>query len=118
MKLPKAEFENLTLREFDYLIGVYSAHVRRCYDYPAALICSVLAELKRDPKRRTDAFRPTDFLPGATSEGRPEAKPPAEQLLDKAIGIVALFGGTNALPATLEILQPDGSYKALNPPAA
>jgi hypothetical protein len=33
--------------------------------YPAALICSVLANLKRDPDKRPEAWQPAEFMPGA-----------------------------------------------------
>lgn len=35
---------------------------------PAALICSVLANINRDPDRRSEPYTPADFLPGAKSE--------------------------------------------------
>jgi hypothetical protein len=35
--------------------------------YPAALICSVLANVNRDPDRRPEPWQPADFMPGAKS---------------------------------------------------
>jgi len=34
-------------------------------DYHAGLICAVLANIHRDPKR-SNAFKPEDFMPGKT----------------------------------------------------
>jgi hypothetical protein len=36
--------------------------------YPAALICSVLANVNRDAEKRPEPFQPADFMPGAKSE--------------------------------------------------
>lgn len=32
---------------------------------PAALVCSVIANVNRDPERRSEPYIPADFLPGA-----------------------------------------------------
>jgi hypothetical protein len=36
--------------------------------YPAALVCSVLANVNRDPDKRPEPWQPADFMPGAKSE--------------------------------------------------
>ena len=36
--------------------------------YPAALICSVIANVNRDPDKRSEPWQPADFMPGAKSE--------------------------------------------------
>lgn len=36
--------------------------------YPAALICSVIANVNRDPERRAEPWQPAHFMPGAKSE--------------------------------------------------
>ena len=36
--------------------------------YPAAIVCSVIANVNRDPERRPEPFQPADFMPGAKSE--------------------------------------------------
>jgi len=36
--------------------------------YPGALICSVLANINRDPDRWPEPWKPADFMPGAKSE--------------------------------------------------
>ena len=35
---------------------------------PAAVICSVIANVNRDPDRRAEPFTPADFMPGAKTE--------------------------------------------------
>jgi hypothetical protein len=35
---------------------------------PAALICSVIANVNRDPERRPNPWEPRDFMPGARTE--------------------------------------------------
>ena len=36
--------------------------------WPAALVCSVIANVNRDSKRRSEPFTPSDFMPGARTE--------------------------------------------------
>lgn len=36
--------------------------------YPAALICSVIANVHRDPDRKREPWQPAQFMPGAKSE--------------------------------------------------
>lgn len=43
--------------------------------YNAALICSVLCNINRDPKKKSDPFTPDDFLP--RYENPKPAKPPS-----------------------------------------
>jgi hypothetical protein len=33
--------------------------------YPAALICSIIANVHRDPDKRSEPWQPADFMPGA-----------------------------------------------------
>jgi hypothetical protein len=35
---------------------------------PAALVCAVLANINRDPDKRSEPFTTADFLPGAKTE--------------------------------------------------
>ncbi len=42
---------------------------RRRFEYPAALVCSVLANINRQPNSRT--YRPEDFMPHARAGDRP-----------------------------------------------
>lgn len=36
--------------------------------YPAALVCSIIAEVNRDPDRRPEPFTPAFFMPGAKTD--------------------------------------------------
>jgi len=62
LRLSDREFWNLTLAQFDALVRRYKDEQRRS-DYRSAMICSILAEINRDRKRRTKPFSPEDFMP-------------------------------------------------------
>ena len=62
LKLTEEEFWGLTLREFGLLIERYNAEVER-QDFRVGLLCSVLANIYRDDKRRSEPFTPQDFMP-------------------------------------------------------
>jgi len=52
-------------------LGALSSRYReeqRGLDFRAAMICSVIAEVNRDRKRRPKPFTPDDFLPKEESE--------------------------------------------------
>lgn len=36
--------------------------------YPAAMVCSVMANVNRDSDQRPEPYTPADFMPGAKSE--------------------------------------------------
>ena len=52
----------MTLAQFDALARRYKDEQRRL-DYRSAMICSILAEINRDRKRRPRPFSPDDFMP-------------------------------------------------------
>ncbi len=58
-------------------------------DYHAALICAVLANINRDPKRTPRAFTPADFMPTLQREESPD---PDDHLND----LLALAGSLGA----------------------
>jgi hypothetical protein len=58
----------LTLRELLALMDRHSLQVQASQ----AMVCAVLCELKRDPKKRAEPFSPADFMPG---EPEPEKSP-------------------------------------------
>ena len=62
LRLPSREFWSLTLAQFDALARRYKDEQRRL-DYRSAMICSILAEINRDRKRRPRPFSPDDFMP-------------------------------------------------------
>jgi hypothetical protein len=57
----------MTSRELDLLFQA-DRDVQLDRLAPAALICSVLANIHRDEDKRPEPYRPADFMPGAKSE--------------------------------------------------
>jgi hypothetical protein len=55
------------LAQFNALVDQYKAK-ERAKSYRAAMICSVIAEVNRDHKRRKKPFTPEDFLPKEKKE--------------------------------------------------
>lgn len=60
--LSEGGFWKLTLKRFTALAERYHLSIERQH-YHAALICAVLANIFRDPKK-SQAFTPDDFMPG------------------------------------------------------
>jgi hypothetical protein len=56
-------------------------------EYHSALICAVLCNINRDPKK-SKTFTPQDFMP---SKAKPEAKQTPEQMLNAVKGWQALY---------------------------
>ncbi len=83
------EFWQLTLTEWTRMAEGYMAREER-NDYRAALICSVLANIHRDEKRRREPYRPQDFMPG---EGKPKQSQTPDQMLMIAEAWNAALGG-------------------------
>ncbi len=59
-------------------------------DYHAALVCAVLANINRDPKRRPRAFTPQDFMWQLESPTGPA--PADEDHLDDMLALGASMG--------------------------
>lgn len=59
---------------------------------PAALICSIIAETKRNPDKRSEPFTPLDFMPRAPSDEQPERKP--EDIVARLQALQSMLGGT------------------------
>ena len=55
--------------------------------YRAAMICSVIAEVNRDPKKRKRAFTPDDFMP------KKRGKLTGEQMASQVEAINIALGG-------------------------
>ena len=86
MRLGEEEFWLLTIREFNALSERYKSN-HDWQNYRAALICSVLANIWRDPKKRRP-FTPDDFMP------KKELKQQSpEQMLMNVKLLNAAFGG-------------------------
>jgi len=87
--LSDEEFWHLTLAQFNALAKRYDEQQER-QDYRAALICTVLAEINRDRKKRPRPFKPEDFMP---KRGRKQKPMTDEQMLAQAKIITAALGG-------------------------
>ena len=78
------EFWELTLKEFNALIGRYK-DTHDWLNYRTALICSVLANIWRGRKGRV--FSPEDFMPGAERRAQtPKQMWNTVQMLNAAFG--------------------------------
>jgi hypothetical protein len=75
----------LTLKEFDALSSRYKDTQYRL-DYRAALICSVLAEINRDRKRRPKAFKPEDFMPQKPKKMNPKQMDNSLKIITQMMG--------------------------------
>lgn len=69
LALSRDEFLRISPRELDLLFQ-QQAEIERERWMPAALICSVLANLHRDPEKRHEPYTIADFLPADASEVR------------------------------------------------
>ena len=78
--LSEEEFWGLTLKEFNALSERYGVN-QEWLNYRAALICSVLANIARDPKKKGTPYIPRDFMPGGK---QPYQKQTAKQMLATA----------------------------------
>jgi hypothetical protein len=84
-------FWNLTLREFDTLLDRCLRVREREADLPAAVICSVLASLQRNPDIKPDPWTAAEFLPKPI-DAEPEVDD-GTMMLRKAAKMVAIMGG-------------------------
>jgi len=60
--LGEKEFWGLTLAQFDALAERW-LETEESADYRAALVCSVVANVNRDRRKRAKPFGPRDFMP-------------------------------------------------------
>ena len=89
--LSEEEFWGLTYKEFNAL----SERCKTSHDwlnYRAALICSVLANTVRDPKKKSKPYTPQDFMP-EEKRTRPSKKQSAKQMLRTVKILNAAHGG-------------------------
>ena len=87
LKLSERDFWRLTLAQFNALLSRYT-YEQESLDYRAALICSILAEINRDRKKRKKPFTPTDFMP----KRRDDEKLTDEQMLNRVKMISKALG--------------------------
>ena len=85
--LGEDEFWALTIRELNALLERYKSE-HDWLNYRAALICSVLANTARDPKRKPRPFIPDDFMPK-----KERKQQTAKQMLTTVKMLNAAFGG-------------------------
>ncbi len=88
--LSEDEFWGLTLKEFNALADRYGIN-QEWLNYRTALICSVLANTVRDPKRKRTPYTPQDFMPG---KKQLQSKQSAKQMLSTVKMWNAALGGT------------------------
>jgi hypothetical protein len=86
LRLTDPEFWGLTLREF-HLLSLRHCEAFRQAHSPAAMICAVMAEMKRDPMKRSEPFGISDFLPDPGREQKPQDH------LAKMRELARIFGG-------------------------
>lgn len=79
------------MAQFNALCGKYLARVER-EDYRSALICSVIANVNRDSKRRPKPFMPQDFM--LTKTGRTARTQTTDEMLAMAKAWNAALGGS------------------------
>lgn len=77
-------FWRMTPAEVDLEVVAYLKEQER-QDYRAALICSVLAEINRDPEKKSTPFSPWDFMPKPAEE---EEKPIKRQSWEEILAAI------------------------------
>lgn len=87
--MQEKDFWRLTLRQFSSLVSRHIIHQER-EDYRAALVCSVLANVNRDEKKRRQPFTPEDFMPG---KARPQKQQTTDDMLNTVKALNAAPGG-------------------------
>ena len=94
LKLSEEEFWNMTPGQYDLLARW---HLKReeakeeRLDYRAALICSVIANVNRDSKKKSKPFQPQDFMPKKQVVKKRQTP---EDMLEVVKALNAAFGGT------------------------
>lgn len=87
-RLSDSEFWGLTLKQYNALIERYIIEQEN-NDLRSALICSLLANIHRDIKKRQKPYEPKDFMP----QRRPRKLKTDEQMRDDLTALNAILGG-------------------------
>jgi len=87
LKLTEKAFWSLTLAQFNALAERFISE-QESLNYRAALVCSVIAEVNRDRKKRTKPFTPQDFMPK-----KKKAKLTGEQTMEQIKVLNTMLGG-------------------------
>ncbi len=74
------------MAQFNALAKEY-ANEQDMLNYRGAVICSVIAEVNRDRKKRKKSFTPNDFMP------QKKVELSEDQILDQMIGLNLALGG-------------------------
>ena len=80
-----AQFWGSTLKEFEKQANAFSK-LEKKRDSRAALICSVLAEVNRDRKKRKKPYKVEDFMPKERKQQTWEQQLKFVEILNKALG--------------------------------
>ena len=83
--LKPSEFAELTPIEWEAIAQAHGIKQERL-DYRAALICSVIANVNRNPKKRPQPYKPKDFMPKANKAQTPEEQLAVVKALNAALG--------------------------------
>jgi len=87
--LSENDFWKLTPREFNALTERYK-EAKTWLDYRAALICSVMANIWRDPKRKRTPFSPDEFMP---ETGAAKSIQTPQQIFNTVQMLNTIYGG-------------------------
>ena len=89
MRLSDPEFLRLTIRQFVLLLERHRDALDQQL-YGPAMVCSVIANIHRDKRKRSQPFEPKDFLPKRDNAAGMEI-PDGEMLYQQTL---AIFGTT------------------------
>ena len=92
MHLSDDELWHLSPIEFNALVERYEEEQER-RDFRAGLICSVLANIYRDTKKRQKAYTPQDFMPQKQPEPKQEKKQENIVSKEQLQFVSQIFGG-------------------------
>ncbi len=81
------------MRELDALIARHNSRQERA-DYRAALVCSLIANVNRDPKRQPRAFEPSDFMATRSIRNAEPIEEPEGEALDVVLAWANAMGAT------------------------
>ena len=85
--LSESDFWYLTLREFNALSERFKEN-QKWLNYRSALICSIIANVNRNPKKKSKAWTPDDFMPA-----REQKMMTDEQMYAQVQAINVILGG-------------------------
>ena len=92
MHFTESDFWDLTFAQFDVLSQQYIEEQKKL-DSRTALICAVLANINRNPKKKSKAFTVEDFMPKYERERQVKS---AEEMLETVKLWNTILGGNEA----------------------